>query len=77
MRQVQGAYGAQERSVHEVHEHLSTEATLQLSTGVEFGKKSNEADALALLEWVRSQQTSSQPFNNKDVMRLDSGALHL
>ena len=41
VRQMQGAYGAQKRSVLSVHEHSSTGATLQLTTGVEFQKKSS------------------------------------
>jgi hypothetical protein len=49
VRQVQGAYGAQERSVHEVHEHLSTGATSQLSTVLGFGKKSTEVDVMISL----------------------------
>ncbi len=39
VRQVQGAYGAQERSVHEVHEHLSTAAIVHRNG---LGKKSIE-----------------------------------
>ena len=37
--QVQGAYGAQNRNVHEVHEDLSTGATQQLPSVVEFTKE--------------------------------------
>ena len=41
VRQMQGAYGAQKRTVLFVHEHSSTRATLQLITLVEFQKKSS------------------------------------
>lgn len=40
VRQVQGAYATQKRSVYEVHEHSSSGATQQLSAGVEFQKMS-------------------------------------
>ena len=37
---MQGAYGAENRNVHKVHEDLSTGATKQAPLGVEFLKKS-------------------------------------
>ena len=40
MRQVQEVHGAQNHNVLNVHEDLSTGTTQQLSTGVEFGKRS-------------------------------------
>ncbi|APR97814.1 hypothetical protein [Wolbachia endosymbiont of Folsomia candida] len=39
-RQVLEAYGAENRSVLNIHEDLSTEATTQFPTEVEFRKKS-------------------------------------
>ena len=40
--EVQGGFGAQTRSVQEVLEDASTEATQQFTAAVEFGKRSNE-----------------------------------
>ena len=39
--QVQGAYGAQNRNVHKVHEDLSTTSKKQLPSVVEFAGRSN------------------------------------
>ena len=44
--QVQGAYGAKKPNVHKVHEDLSTEATKQLPSVVEFPKRSNTHRAI-------------------------------
>ncbi|AWW50883.1 hypothetical protein ASM33_08385 [Wolbachia endosymbiont of Folsomia candida] len=45
-RQVLGAHGAENRSVLNIHEDLSTEATTQFPTEVEFRKKSNELSSV-------------------------------
>lgn len=47
VRQVQGAYGAQERNVHGVHEHPSTGETQQLSAGGRLCKRSSQSVAPA------------------------------
>ena len=44
---MQGTYGAQNRNVHKVHEDLSTDATKQLPSGVEFTRRSNDAAAIS------------------------------
>ncbi|WP_157956396.1 hypothetical protein [Wolbachia endosymbiont of Folsomia candida] len=41
-RQVLGAHGAENQSVLDIHEDLSTGVTTQLPTEVEFRKKSNK-----------------------------------
>ena len=60
VRQVQGAHGAQERNVHEVHERetlencfTSTGVTLQLFTGVGFGKNSKVSHQAKLAQSSR------------------------
>jgi adenylate kinase family enzyme len=70
VRQVQGTYGAQKRSVHGVHEHSSTGVTQQLPTGVEFRKRSiddrapdcHEAIRIPLLKYVWNFNKRVEPI---------------
>jgi glycosyltransferase involved in cell wall biosynthesis len=64
-RQVLGATGAQKRSVHEVHEHSSTEATTQLSAEGRLCKRSEEkgAEIGGCVSYYRLQ------FTNRSLVR--------
>jgi tRNA 5-methylaminomethyl-2-thiouridine biosynthesis bifunctional protein len=62
VEQVQGAHGAENRSVHEVREDLSTGATQQLPLGVEFRKRSKE-------EWLNYYAIEGYPMSTPDLAR--------
>ncbi len=79
-RQVQEATGALEQSVHEVHEHSSTEATPQLSAEGRLCKKSTEQVVLSQVEErdQRDQNRSQAPLRiAEDAHLIDTTTLSI